>query len=213
MSTGMEGVLMEGEALTLLETPKTEPGPVDAVILRVLGGEQEAFEDLMALTEMKVLAVAWCILGDRDQARDAAQEVFLRIFRSLNKFRIGESFQAWTYRITVNVCYDQIRKRGPVMASLAALEAQGHAHGSTNSADEAMLLDQRRVLFRQALASLTPAERSALVLRDIEGLSTQEAARALGIRPATVRSQISAARAKVQVFCARLLRRTPGDLP
>jgi RNA polymerase sigma-70 factor (ECF subfamily) len=80
-------------------------------------------------------------------------------------------------------------------------------------AEEAVLLEQRRVLLQRALGTLTPAERSALVLRDLEGLSTEEVARALGVRPVTVRSQISNARTKLNAFCARLLRTQPGGLP
>ena len=74
-------------------------------------------------------------------------------------------------------------------------------------------MDQRRALVRRALHSLTPAERAALVLRDMEGLSTEETAKALGVRPATVRSQVSNARAKVQAFCARWMRDSSGGRP
>lgn len=187
--------------------------PLAAVVLRVREGDPGAFEDLMALTDMKVLGVAWRILGDRDLAKDAAQEVYLRVHRSLASYRPGESFRAWMHRITVNVCFDLMRKRGPRMASFEDLDGLDHAHPGADQAEEALLLDQRRALVRRALQGLSPAERAALVLRDIEGLSTEEAAKALGVRPATVRSQISSARAKVQAFCARWVRASTGGRP
>ncbi|HTL98518.1 MAG TPA: RNA polymerase sigma factor [Holophagaceae bacterium] len=187
--------------------------PLDAVAHRAREGEPGAFEELMALTDLKVLGVAWRILGDRDQARDAAQEVYLRIYRSLAGYRPTEGFRAWMHRITVNVCFDHMRKRGPRMASFEDQEGLDHAHPGGEHPEEALLLDQRRALVRQALQTLPAAERAALVLRDLEGLSTEEAAKALGVRPATVRSQISNARAKVQAFCARRTRPAAGGRP
>lgn len=73
-----------------------------------------------------------------------------------------------------------------------------------------MLLAQRRTLVRQALTTLPEGERAALVLRDLEGLSTEATARILGVRPVTIRSQAASARAKVQAFCARLIQAQGG---
>jgi RNA polymerase sigma-70 factor (ECF subfamily) len=188
------------------------PLAVEAFITRTLDGDLEAFDTLMILAEPRVLGLAWRLLGDRDQARDAAQEVFLRIFRSLSTFRRGENFQAWMYRITVNVCADQARRRGPAMASTEVLDGAAHAHPG-EAAEEAVLLEERRALVRQALGTLTAAERAALVLRDLEGLTTREVARTLGVQPVTIRSQLSTGRAKLQLFCAALLRRPSGGRP
>lgn len=209
MLVALDGVLMEEGIAALAGAPS--PDPLDAVVLRLRAGEGEAFGELMALTDLRVLGVAWRILGDRDLAKDAAQEVYLRIHRSIAGFRPGESFRAWMHRITVNVCFDLARKRGPFMVDFADLEG-AHAHAG-DPAEEALLADQRRALIRRALRTLSPAERAALVLRDIEGLSTEEAATALGVKPATLRSQVSAARAKVQAFCARATRPLPGGRP
>jgi RNA polymerase sigma-70 factor (ECF subfamily) len=81
------------------------------------------------------------------------------------------------------------------------------------NAEEAVLLQQRRAMIQRALRSLPQAERAALVLRDLEGFSTEEAARILGVRPVTIRSQVSSARAKVQAFCSRLLQPPQGGRP
>ena len=183
--------------------------PLEAIVLRLQGGDGGAFEELMALTDLRILGVAWRILGDRDLAKDAAQEVYLRIHRSIQGYRPGESFRAWMHRITVHVCFDLARKRGPFMDDVHALDP---AHAGDH-AEEALLLDQRRALLRRALGSLSEGERAALVLRDIEGLSTEETAAALKVKPATVRGQISTARAKVQAFCARATRTVPGGRP
>lgn len=213
MPTGRDEALMEEESMTPTGISTRDASPVEGAIVRILGGEIEAFEELMLHTEKQILGLAWRILRDRDLARDAAQETYLRIYRSLDRFRRGENFQAWMYRIAVNVCCDQMKKRGPFMARAESLETPAHAHPGSETAEDAILLEQRRTMVRQALGTLSPAERSALVLRDLEGLSTDEVAQILGIRAVTVRSQISSARGKVRAFCARLMRRPSGGLP
>ncbi len=205
MPTGSDAVLVEGEAPASVALPlNREASSLEGVILRILQGETNAFEELMVLTESRILGLAWRLLQDRELARDAAQETYLRIYRSLDRFRLGENFQAWMYRIAVNVCCDLAKKRGPFTVPEGILETLEHA--SWGSAEESILLAQRRAMVRRALGTLPPAERSALVLRDLEGLRTEEVARILGVRAGTVRSQISSARTKVQAFCARLTR-------
>lgn len=207
MFIGAEHVLMAEGILSLPEEPADDP--LGALVHRIRSGEVDAFGDLMALTESRILSVAWRILGDRHLAEDAAQETYLRVFRSLNTFRLGERFEAWLVRIAVNVSYDLARKRGPQPVPVEVLEVlEGDA--APMGAEEAVLLHQRRALVQQALATLPQAERAALVLRDLEGFTTEEVARILGVRPVTIRSQVSSARAKVQAFCARLMNAPQG---
>lgn len=181
--------------------------PIQAAALRAQGGDASAFAELVALTDLKILGLAWRLLGDRDLARDAAQEVYLRLHRSLGSFRPSESFRAWSHRITVNVCFDLMRKRGPFPISVDECEL---AHPGAELAEEALLLEQRRALIQRALTRLEPAERAAIVLRDLEGLSTEDAARTLGVKPATLRGQVSTARAKLRELCAKAVRPSGG---
>ena len=202
MLRGLEAVLKD-EGFASFPPAFSEP-PAERLVRRIRGGELEAFEPLMALTEGRVLALAWRMLGDRHLAEDAAQETYLRVFRSLSTFRLGEPFEAWLVGIAVNVCRDLARKRGPLPVPVENLETLA-GDASSVIAEETVLLHQRRALVQRALASLPEGDRAALVLRDLEGLSTEEAARILGVRPATIRSQAASARAKVQAFCAHLL--------
>jgi RNA polymerase sigma-70 factor (ECF subfamily) len=199
------------EGLSLLsEAPAKDP--LEPLIRRIRAGEVEAFEGLMAHTEARILALAWRILGDRHLAEDAAQETYLRVFRSLHTYRLGEPFEGWLVRIAVNVCYDLARKRGPLPAPIETLDSlEGDA--APMGAEDSVLLSQRRALVRQALSRLPEAERMALVLRDLEGLSTEEVARILGVRPVTIRSQVASARTKLQIACARLMNPTHGGRP
>lgn len=206
------GLVSVGE-LTPVEAPEKSFDPADLLVIQVRSGELEAFDQLMILTEKLVLSVAWRILRDREQARDAAQETFLRVFRSLDRFRLGESFQAWVCQITVNVCRDLVRTRVPLPLDLEDVDTLPHDLGHSGSklgAEETLLLFERRVMVQKALGALPPGERTALVLRDIEGFSTEDVARVLGVRPVTVRTQICSARSKVRAYCDQLLQRTPG---
>jgi RNA polymerase sigma-70 factor (ECF subfamily) len=188
--------------------------PLDLLIERAVAGDRQAFDQIMICHQQTVVATAWRMLGNREDARDAAQEAFLRVYKYLKNFKPGEDFQAWLYRITVNVCHDLARKRKPARQHVSFEREQEEAGlGSLSSGDdveaEAMLSQEKRIVAK-ALATLSKKERTALVLRDLEGLSTEEVAEILGSSQATVRSQISSARAKIKKFRDALLKGRAG---
>jgi RNA polymerase sigma-70 factor (ECF subfamily) len=150
------------------------------------------FERIMQSHQRMVVSTAYRLLGRMEDAHDAAQEVFLRLFKNLG--RIQGDAKPWLYRVTVNVCNDHLRRRGVVKWP------------DVNEADPApdasrtIELDDRKRLLMEGLATLPARERAAVVLRDIEGLSTREVAAILDIEEVTVRSQISAARVKLAKY-------------
>lgn len=191
---------------------ETRAERLSSLVARARTGDSQAFELLMLATEQRVVSVAWRLLGNREDARDAAQEVYLRVFKYLARFREGEDFNAWLYRIAVNVCRDIARKRRAgrdeqIEESDPETRQTVFENAREQDAESLALRSQRLALVRRALETLPEKERAALVLRDLEGLSTEEVARALGSRPVTVRSQVSSARAKIKVYCDRLLQR------
>ena len=207
----LNGVLLGGGALP---APKAGVGIgagasarplefLDSLVLRVRGGEAEAFDEIMRETEGRVLGLAWRLLGDRELAKDASQEAYLRAYKSLGTYRIGESFTAWMGRITANVCCNYFNKRGSGTADSQVLESIPSP--DSGQAEASVLRRQHMELVQRALAALTPGERAALTLRDMEGLSTDETARILGLKPGTIRTQIASARHKVKNFCQRVL--------
>ncbi len=181
------------------------------LIERARGGDAGAFEQLMIISQEKVVSVAWRALGNEEDARDAAQETFLRVFKHLKHYRPEQDYFGWLYRIAINVCRDIARQRRR-HARFAAPEGEREPVALDNvpgpgDAEEAAIYAQRRRIVMDAMASLPERERHVIVLRDFEGLSTQEVAQVTGARPSTVRAQLSSARAKIKAGCDRLLKR------
>ena len=179
------------------------------LIKRALAGDTLAFDQIMIHSQQKVMALSWRMLGNEADARDASQEVFLRVYKYLGRFKQDQDFFAWLYRITVNVCHDIARKRqqhsGPVnpdMVNEVTLGVPANHKGS----DEALIAGQQRQLIASAMSMLPTKERAAILLRDIEGLPTEEVARILKSSSTTVRSQISSARRKIKLHCERYLK-------
>lgn len=178
-----------------------------ALVVRAAQGEPAAFEQLVARNERRVLTLAWRLVGRMDAAEDAAQEVFLRVFRYLHRFDARKPFVPWIMRITVNVCRDVARERRGYPASLDSVEERnGYVAPSDprESPHDVLARGERRAMLRSALDGLPRKERAAIVLRDLEGLSTREVAAILASSPSTVRSQVSSARLKIAKAIRRM---------
>jgi RNA polymerase sigma-70 factor (ECF subfamily) len=168
-----------------------------AVLERAIAGDVSAFEQILLRYERRVLSVAWRLLGKQEDAQDAAQEVFLRAFRYLHRFDRRRPFEPWLIKMTVNVCHDVGRKRhGYEVLDPDFLRSTSDPHSDLHS-------EEQKQILRRALQELPEKERAAIVLRDIEGLSTAEVAEILGSSEPTVRSQISNARLKIRKMLKR----------
>jgi len=192
-------------------SPKTAAPSSPSAVERAKAGDSAAFEELIDCYQRKVLTTAWRMLGNREDAHDAAQEVFLRVHKYLKGFRSDQDFAAWLYRIIVNVCRDHLRKRSTHQFASFESERDDGAFDALRSRDDVeanAIKSQQRGMVEAALGTLTTRERAALVLRDLEGLSTEEVARVLGSSQTTVRAQISSARAKIKLYRDRVMNRT-----
>ena len=182
------------------------------LIERAASGDTAAFEQIMIHSQQRVMAMTWRMLGNEADARDASQEVFLRVYKYLARFKQDQDFFAWLYQITVNVCRDNAKKRQHHSDRFDSLEARGAdaafaVAAEQEDAEEALMRTQQRDLIARAMATLPEKERASIVLRDLEGLTTDEVARILKSSSTTVRSQISSARKKIKVYCEHYLRR------
>jgi RNA polymerase sigma-70 factor (ECF subfamily) len=196
---------LPGNALTRNQTA------LALLVERATAGDTAAFEQIMIHSQQRVMAMSWRILGNEADARDASQEVFLRVYKYLRRFKQDQDFFAWVYRITVNVCRDLLKKRQHESERFRALDGDSSEEMLEipfvhEDAEQTLIQAQRRELISRAIATLPFKERASIVLRDVEGLSTDEVARVLKSSSTTVRSQISSARRKIRDYCRRYMR-------
>ena len=168
------------------------------------------FEEIVRRHEHQVFGLARWLLRRPEDAEDAAQEAFFRLYqalyRSRGRFDPKRPLAPYLHRLTVNVCKDLGRRRGRFRATpLDEMPEAGEPAAKDPSPEAAAALAEDRRIAAAALATLPIRQRAALVLRDVQGLSTREVAEALGVREVTVRTQISRARLKVREFRDRRL--------
>jgi RNA polymerase sigma-70 factor (ECF subfamily) len=177
-----------------------DPAETEARLLaRAQAGDVTAFERLSSAYADRVFMLLLRLLGDRGEAEDVAQEVMLRAWRGIARFQGQSSYFTWLYRIAVNEANRALEKkaRRPAGVSIGPQELQLPASLAYDPSRQAENSELRRVL-GQALAELPPALRTAIVLRDVEGLSTQEAAEIAGVSQAAFKSRLHQARLRVR---------------
>jgi RNA polymerase sigma-70 factor (ECF subfamily) len=192
-----EAVVTDEPAPAQQETGR--PPLLLATIREAQAGDSRAFEEIMLATERRVAVLAWRILGDAEEVKEALQETFLRVFRHLGRYDTQRDFFAWLYRIAVNVCRDlqRRRRRRRIFAPIDnALPMASDVH----RVDEDLAARDDLDLLTRAIDALPPKERLAIILRDVHELPTELVAAILGSSPATVRVQISKARVKLRLW-------------
>src|SRR6202163_3369153 len=171
-----------------------------ALIQRCAAGEQLACTELVAEHQRMVVQLAINLLGDRDEALDLSQEVFLRVFRTIHRFRGQSSLRTWIYRIAVNQARNRHRFwRRRHRGDQVSLDAHVAAHGDHLPGDQAgpdRVLEQKELAARLqgALEHLPFDQRTAIILREIDGLSYDEIAYPLGVAVGPVKSRLTRAR-------------------
>ncbi len=165
-----------------------------ALLDRARTGDREAFARLATLHRDAVFRAAWAVLGDQEDALDATQDALLRAFRGLPGFDGRASFRTWARRIATNVAIDRVNRRGRDRSrglggdGLPEDEAVADPKAATVGTD--LEREEERRLVRAAIEALPQAQRAAVLLRDVEGLSYEEIAAELGIPRGTVMSRL-----------------------
>jgi RNA polymerase sigma-70 factor (ECF subfamily) len=186
------------------------------LIRRSAEGDLDAFEALIERKKERVFWIACHIVGDQELARDVAQEVFIRLFRVIRRFRTGGRFDAWLHRIAANLSIDLLRRERPhrEATTLDAIHEPASApdgaagvpagaprrgrEARESPTDEALRSREVQRVFTVLSSLLTRKQRLAFVLREIEGLSTSEVAEVMKTRESTVRNHILQARRILQ---------------
>jgi RNA polymerase sigma-70 factor (ECF subfamily) len=172
---------------------------VSETIGRARDGDVTAFEQLTAPHADRLYAVVLRLVDNRSDAEDVVQETLLRAWRGIGRFQGRSAYFTWLYRIALNEANRTLEKRSRAATGVAvdeqALQLAAPEH--EEPASQAEQHDLGRALDR-AIADLAPAHRAVLVLRDIEGLSTREAAEIVGIGEAAFKSRLHQARLQVR---------------
>ncbi|HET9355832.1 MAG TPA: RNA polymerase sigma factor [Sphingomicrobium sp.] len=188
--------------------PQIDYAKIDDLGLARLCGkrDREALRQVITANNQRLFRAAWSILRDRIEAEEAVQTGYLNAFAAIDTFEGRSSLSTWLTRIIVNAALARLRikrRRHELLEEegISVFDIYRHrlAQGSVEpQPDEALAREQLRLLIERAVARLPDGFRSVFVLRDIEGLSIEETAEALDLAPATVKTRLHRARAKLQ---------------
>ena len=193
-----------------MSQPGTPPDSIDALIQRCLAGDQTAWEQIVRQHWRKVFNIAYKFTGKHDEAEDLTQDVFLKIFKSLDTFDRRANFQTWLVSVSRNLCIDHYRSVRKERETIDRdVDAGDLSPVATTVSPIAALEHRDRVeLLKAALAKLAPSLREAVMLRDIQELSYQEIAERQKLPEGTVKSRINRGRTEL----ARQIRRLRDEL-
>jgi RNA polymerase sigma-70 factor, ECF subfamily len=166
----------------------------EELVARSRGGDLDSFNQLVVRWERPIYALAYRVIGREEEARDVAQETFLRAFRALGGFKGQAKFSSWLYRITLNLCRDWIRRerRTPIVQTpegVDLVELAGEAVG-TESIDELVSRKELGRAVAKAMALLPDEQRTAIILKEYHGLTFQEIADLLDCPLSTVKTRL-----------------------
>ncbi len=178
-------------------------------------GDRDAFDELVRRYRVQILSLARALLASSLDADDIAQEVFVRVWRSMRGFRGETTFKVWLHRVAVNLIYSQrrrlLRERRVFMSTQTDEDlSQAERAASTENLEAEVTL---RLAIDRALAQIPIDLRTAVVLRDVQGLDYKEIAETLGIPIGTVESRIFRGRQRLRPLLRTLYVRRPNSRP
>jgi RNA polymerase sigma-70 factor (ECF subfamily) len=165
--------------------------PDSVLVVRAANGDIDAYELLVRRYQLPIYRHCLNMLGNEGDAAEAAQDVFFTVWRSLSRFRGDSAFSTWLYRIATNRCLKALRRRPQPTIPLVE---QTTSLGLPEKEFEGKEADE---LVARAVASLTPQQRAALLLREVEGLTYEQIAKVLGVSVAAVKSRLNRARMEI----------------
>lgn len=184
------------------------------LVRRAQKGDKEAFEVLVQRHKHRVFAVARGILKRQEDVEDIAQQVFVKAYFSLKRFDQRAAFSTWLYKITVNECWDLLRKRKarPLIYEADFSEEQSRQFGASGQRADSGPDTSERMAMRQRLdnmlAQLDDRDRAMLILKEVEGFSVEEIADSFGLNANTVKVRLFRARRRVVEYARRERRET-----
>jgi RNA polymerase sigma-70 factor (ECF subfamily) len=190
----------------------------EALVRRMQTGDEMAFREVVDRYQSKVFSIIYGILRNRNDAEDIAQQVFAKVYFSIRGFDFRSSLLTWIYKITVNECYDYLRKkkvRKLVYESDFSEEESQRMERSEKSASGETGIDvtlARRDLVAKLLTKVSEEDRQLLLMKEVEGLSVEELAAATGMNENTIKVKLFRARQKLVKAANRLAPKTTTAL-
>ena len=166
------------------------------IIIRATEGDIEAFEEIYNLSSSYVYTLAYRVTQNAEDAQEVTQDVFVSVYRNLDRFQFRSSFKTWIYRIATNMAINMYRKRSKERGRKVVFDetiGTDHPAGKTEVFDK----EDNEARVNNMLKDLPPEQRACLVLKSIEGLKYHEIAKVLNININTVRSRLKRAREKL----------------
>ncbi len=187
------------------------------LVRRVQAGDESAFKDVVDRFQSKVFSIIYGILRNRNDAEDIAQQVFAKIYFSIHSFDFRSSLLTWIYKITVNECYDYLRKkkvRKLVYESDFSEDDARKMESSDIAVDRAPAADDalaKRDFVSKLLSKVSEEDRSLILLKEVEGHSVEELAQMTGMNENTIKVKLFRARQKL-LKAAQRLAKLPGQV-
>ena len=185
------------------EGASVSPAAVDQLELSTLlarcrAGDELAWEAFVRRFQGRVYALAYSYVGEREDARDLAQEIFVRLFETRERWADGDEFVPWLIHVSRNRSVDFLRRRKVRRPAIAVQEGEGfQIPDASPGPEDRTVAASQRTLLHAALRGLSALSREVLVLRDVHGLSVQHVAATLGVPVGTVKSRASRARVEL----------------
>ena len=169
------------------------------LLIRAKQNDMEAFEEIIKLYEKKICQTIYYMVKNESTVEDIAQEVFIKVYKNLSKFNEQSSLYTWIYRITMNACYDEIKKEKKVYHLSNYVDSDDgeeeiEYEDENQNVDDIVERKLNKEILIKAIRTLNEEYRSLIVLRDIRGFSYWEISEMLNMKLGTVKSKISRAR-------------------
>ncbi len=188
-----------------MKTTDTQKNMEKELVDRVKKGDDNAFEEIIKMYEQKVHSTIFYMIKNESAVEDIAQEVFIKVYRNLSKFNEKSSLYTWIYRITVNACYDEIKKEKKIVSISNYVdtddgEQEIEFEDEKQNVSEIVESKLERKMLIDTIKMLPEESRSLIVLRDIRGFSYWEIADMLNMKLGTVKSKINRSRNQLKTL-------------
>lgn len=175
----------------------------EELVEKIKKGDIDAYEEIIKKYENKVCGIIYHMIKNQNDVEDLAQEVFIKVYKNLSKFKGDSSLYTWIYKITVNLCLDEVKKRKNIIYLDEKLEIEdGELERELPSSDKTQveLYEEKELKekLHKCIGKLPEKQRVMIVLRDIKGFSYEEISEITSVKLGTVKSQINRARLKLK---------------